>query len=258
MSGITGISYLDATWPVVSGCTPVSAGCANCWARAMDTRFGDGHFSVHCHPERLDQPLHWRKPRRIGVAFTGDLFHEDVPQQFIADAMNIMYEAAHHTFLILTKRPQRMQKWCDYHWTTGPPNVWAGVSVEDQATTDARIPLLLQTPAAKRVVSLEPMLSPVDLSPYLPLRCCSGVDCACMGTTINPPPFIDWVILGSESGPHRRYCDPAWMVDVVRQCKAAGVPCYVKQTHIGSPDRFFVSHNPESWPMELRVREVPK
>ncbi len=309
--GKSSIPYLTDNWPIVTGCTPVSAGCANCWAKRYAYR-GLGDFGRHvgwdgeptvfrqfhqvrCHPERLDQPLRWRNPRRIGVAFTGDLFHAAVPNGFTDQVFGAMICCPQHTFQVLTKRPERMQAYLSK--TRGPENVlsrvihaaqkldkprdwispegigWPyrnislGVSVENQATADERIPLLLQTPAAVRYISIEPMLRPVELGRYLdPLGHLDGfyreqirkgmLNQDQLGSLRKP--CLQWVIVGVESGPKRRYCDPAWMIEVVRQCKAAGVPVYCKQIHIGTPTKFRVSHDSAEWPLELRVREVPK
>ena len=206
LMGDTKIEWADKTWNVVTGCTKVSAGCKNCYAEKLWPRLnapgqpyeGRPFTDVKCHPERLGQPISWRKPAKIFVNSMSDLFHEDVPDQFIIDVFNVIrecYIAEHsHIFQILTKRPERMADFCrrlrfngienDGHgrmWLcddpadrsaysimglngcTGLTNVWMGVSVEDQQTADERIPWLLQTPAPVRFLSIEPMLGPVDL-----------------------------------------------------------------------------------------------
>lgn len=283
----------------------------------------------------LDKPLRWRKPRRVFVNSMSDLFHESVPDEWIDRVFAAMALAPQHTFQVLTKRPERLRAW--FGGTSGMtreahvliaignrlrgqpmstriaalaamnrrwplPNVWLGVSVEDQATADARIPLLLETPAAVRFVSAEPLLGPVDLDPP---RCdAHGIesntatldglpacnDCQADGRSgelsyghwLDDPecavvngPAIGWVIVGGESGPGARPCDVEWIRSIVRQCRDAGVPAFVKQLGSWAYDSRFMSpatrhaancatgiHNrkggdPAEWPADLRVREFP-
>lgn len=311
----TSISYLTHTWNPVTGCTPVSAGCANCWARRMHARrlWGNQPFSeVTLHPDRLGQPLRVKKPARIGVCFMGDLFHEAVDRRFIDKVLAVIAMAPQHQFLILTKRPKRAAEylldwrrengialqmadfgvWCKWEWPL--PNVWLGVSVEDQATADERIPLLLQAPAAHRWVSIEPMLGPVALSRFF-WREISTVERNRIydATQGHPDAYplavekawragcLDFVVLGGESGPKARPCDLLWIRSIVGQCKAVGCPTYVKQ--LGSnpvgkepllePIRNLwyydeqlyhyagfkgAADDPEQWPEDLRVREIPE
>lgn len=265
----TKIEWTDETWNPVTGCSKVSQGCKNCYAERIFPRaYGKRQFTdVRCHPERLNAPLHWKKPRRIFVNSMSDLFHENVPDEFIDRIFAAMALCQQHMFQVLTKRPERMrsylrqvsderdmQRWinaaveltdspCAVHiedldWPL--PNVWLGVSVEDQATSDQRIPLLLQTPAAVRFISAEPLLGPIDL---LHIK-----------HTINPPsyPQLDWVIVGGESGPSARPSHPDWFRSLKEQCQAAGVACFMKQiTERGRKIPF------ESFPPELQVREFP-
>ena len=166
----------------ITGCTKVSQGCKHCYAdrewprlaapRATPNIYTGREFTdVKCHPEKLDIPLRWAKPRRIFVNSMSDLFHEDVPDTFIDQVFEVMNEAGQHIFQVLTKRPERMRDYMRARkWPAAvtvdavpPPNVWLGVSVEDQATVDERIPVLLQTPAAVRWISAEPLLSGVNL-----------------------------------------------------------------------------------------------
>jgi protein gp37 len=186
--------------------------------------------NVVLRPERLEIPLHWKKPKRVFVDSMSDLFHEQVTDYFILNVFGVMERSQRHVFQVLTKRPQRMLEWVnDYdHWlrySTGSgfadfhPNVWLGVSVENQRAADERIPLLLQTPTAMRFVSCEPLLGEVDISLFLH---------AWHSTSYDTPP-IDWVICGGESGANYRPMDLAWLLFIVEQCKAAGVPIFVKQ-----------------------------
>jgi len=246
------IEWTDASWNPVTGCTKVSDGCKHCyaerdWARLAAPRAkpniytGRDFTDVRCHPEKLDIPLHWTKPRRIFVNSMSDLFHEDVPDDFIADIFFRMSLAPRHTFQVLTKRPQRMLDWTTQHglnairygeakeaqeqernapWPL--PNVWLIVSCEDQATADERIPLLVQTPAAIKGVSAEPLLGPISFEGLF-ANPCDARD----GT--NALEELDWVIAGGESGPRARPSHPDWFRSLRDQCQAAGVPFFFKQ-----------------------------
>jgi protein gp37 len=215
----------------------------------MASRFWkDRKFTeVRIHPERLGQPLDWGKPARVFVNSMSDLFHEDVPDEFIDNVFVIMAAASHHKFLILTKRPLRMKKYLNnldvehlYDIQYGCydkglavedwplPNVWLGVSVEDQKTADQRIPLLLQTPAAVRFVSCEPLLGEVDLKGWIYKN----------GMWVNGQNRIDWIIVGGESGKNARPMHPGWVRSIRNQCVDAGVPFFFKQWgewHYDSP-----------------------
>lgn len=230
----TKIGYLTHTWnPIVMRCSPVSEGCKNCWHLRMAHRLKNNPtLSLKVQnkayaggkPVILDDVLHavlrLKQPARIGVQFMGDLFHENVPDEFIAKVLYVAREtpiSRKHTYLILTKRPKRMLKMLsryvkDYPTLFPLPNVWLGVSVEDQKTADKRIPLLLYTPAAVRFVSYEPALGPVDFEEYL--KTCR---------------WIDWIIMGGETGPGARPMDPGWARSVRDQCRVAGVPFWFKQ-----------------------------
>lgn len=267
MSDKTHIEWTDATWNVVTGCAKVSQGCKNCYAlrdwprlaaNPKTAYFGREFTEVRCHPDRLEIPRRWTKPRRVFVNSMGDLFHEDVPDDFIGAVFTVMFVANQHTYQVLTKRPDRMRalvnRWDQIIRDTGYPtgfagrwpNVWLGVSVEDQATADERIPLLLQTPAAVRWVSAEPLLGPIDLTaiPHLhgygasPCSACGepvtldalngNVSCksACDGPYVDT---LDWVVAGGESGPNARPMHPDWARSLRDQCAAAGVPFLFKQ-----------------------------
>ena len=238
MSDHSKIEWTDATWNPTTGCTRVSEGCRHCYIertppfRIAGRKFVNGSTGVQLHPERLDQPLHWKKPRRIFVNSLSDLFHEDVPYQFIDKVFGVMgsEEAGHHTFQVLTKRPERMLRYTERFTTGGVefdklfPLVWLGVSVEDQRTADERIPLLLQTPAAIRFVSAEPLLGPVDLGKWMWIPDPHGASADLM-----PSRGLDQCIVGGESGPGARPCDVSWIRSIRDQCRAAGVKCFVKQ-----------------------------
>lgn len=347
MGSSTGIAWTDATWNPVRGCSRVSEGCRNCYAEVIASRFSgpgqpfagiagsprryssrDGHMKatgqrfgwtgrVELVPEKLSEPLRWRKPRRVFVNSMSDLFHEKLGDEDIAAVFGVMAACPHITFQVLTKRPERMRAW--FRWAAAPasegpdlycqreafralgeekdefpmhavkgtfrafswplPNLWLGVSVEDQKTADARIPLLLETPAAVRFVSYEPALGLVDFRRYVGGPDKDG-DCALCGLAWGegmdngcPPGFtrLDWIIVGGESGPKARPFDIVWAFSVVEQCKAAGVPVFVKQLGgYAILDRRFIrpgatrrlddraGADPEEWPIDLRVQEFPE
>lgn len=171
------IEWTDATWNPVTGCTPISTGCQNCYAKNLARRFPFVHGGLDLavndfcivipHHDRLEIPLRWKKPRRIFVCSMGDLFHEDVPFNFIEKVIFAMHEADQHDYMLLTKRPDRakgfwdwmQRKWGNWKCAT---YIWLGVTAENQEEAVRRIPVLLKIPAAKRFVSIEPMLGPVD------------------------------------------------------------------------------------------------
>jgi protein gp37 len=235
------IEWTDATWNPVRGCSIVSKGCTNCYAmrQAHRTNHKGGAYEgltqltkggpvwtgqIRTVHEVLDKPRSWKRPRRIFVNSMSDLFHDDVPDAFIKDVWSAMAEAPQHVFQILTKRPQRMRDWLlsglkisDDFTAKGLPNVWLGVSVEDQAAADERIPLLLQTPAAVRWISAEPLLSPITLHPsWLPMY-------------RHPLPHISWCVVGGESGPSARPMHPDWARSLRDQCQTARTAFFFKQ-----------------------------
>lgn len=249
MGNKTGIEWTDATWNPIRGCSRVSEGCRNCYAERTAGRFSGGgqpyeglaQFvgkearwtgEIKFMEDRLEDPLRWKRPRRIFVNSMSDLFHEKVTVDQLCAICDVMGRAKQHTFQVLTKRPERMFGFLSDLLAFGPEppaHIWWGVSVEDQKTADERIPLLLQTPAAVRWVSYEPALGPVDFGKWIPTRCCNGVDCGCMGLPIIPPPYIDWLVAGGESGQHARLMHPDWARSARDQCVAAGVPLFFKQ-----------------------------
>jgi protein gp37 len=212
MAGYSCIEWTDATWNPVTGCTKVSPGCKNCYAERMARRlramgvpqYRNG-FRLTLHENALTIPLRWRKPRMVFVNSMSDLFHEDIPFDFIQRAFGVMQAARQHTFQVLTKRPEIALEHADgLPW---PENVWLGTSVEN-ADYVHRVRTLRQIPARTRFLSLEPLLGPI---PRLPLQ------------------GIDWVIVGGESGPRARPMDRAWVTQLRDLCQRARVPFFFKQ-----------------------------
>jgi protein gp37 len=183
------------------------------------------YFDPTFHPDRLDRPLHWRRPRRIFVNSMSDLFHEAFDDEQIRKVISRAWFAPQHTYIVLTKRPERMHRLLPKiiadTYGAPLPNLWLGVTAENQQRADERIPILLDTPAAVRFVCCEPLLGPVDLDRIM-LR---GED----GVYLDPICGLDWVILGGETGHGARRMEARWAVDIRKQCRAAGVPFYFKQ-----------------------------
>ncbi len=350
---MTSIEWTEATWNPVVGCSRVSKGCERCYAErvahrgmqaahrgltVMGRKGPRWNGKVRTLPERLEQPLRWRKPRRVFVNSMSDLFHESVPFEFIAAVFGVMAASPQHTFQILTKRdPRRFFEWlkaegegCASLSDDGSPmtvaciieaqrqdrrffsevppnglgrvrsegdrdpwplpNVWLGVSVENQETADQRIPWLLECPAAVRWVSYEPALGPVDFSRWLDAKRFACPRCGKHPNECEDPDVcaaspggwaLDWVVIGGESGPGARSFDLAWARSTIEQGCAAGVPVFVKQ--LGAEPRATVVRDGErtdtcdddwryilltkrdrkggdtsEWPEDLRVREYPR
>lgn len=241
--GKTSIEWTDASWNPIVGCTEISPGCANCYAarlaatRLRNTAAYEGLATlervggipeknasrwtgeVRFLTERLEEPLHWKRPRRIFICDMGDLFHEAVHGDWIDQVIHIIDQCPQHTFQVLTKRAQRMHDFLRHYPVK--ENMHPGVSVENQHFADERIPLLLDTPAAVRWISAEPLLGPVDLlHQYWPL-----------GGNLG----INWVVCGGESGSGARPMHPDWARSLRDQCQAAGVPFFFKQWGAWSP-----------------------
>jgi protein gp37 len=206
------IEWTEATWNPVTGCSKVSAGCKNCYAERLakrlqamgSARYRNG-FKVTLHPDLIELPKRWREPRLIFVNSMSDLFHEQVPLEFIRRVFTAMRDCPQHTFQILTKRSSRLRELAPE--LDCPPNVWMGVSVED-ARVMHRVYDLQAVPAAVRFLSCEPLLGPLD---ELPLE------------------GIHWVIVGGESGPCSRQMQKDWVLSIRDQCARANVPFFFKQ-----------------------------
>lgn len=213
----TGIEWTESTWNPATGCTLVSPGCKNCFAKRVANRMkGMGShkyrngFDYTQHPDAIDQPTRWRKPRMVFVNSMSDLFHEQATEEFLRQVFWVM-ERTPHTYQILTKRPERMvefiKAWTNNFAKPVPDNIWLGVSVELQAYVN-RISILRMIPCRVRFVSFEPLLGPIE-----------GVDLAMM----------HWAIIGGESGPDYRPMEYEWANGLIQQCEAQGVPAFFKQ-----------------------------
>ncbi len=292
----TGISWTDETWNPVVGCSIVSPACTHCYAMAMAARIermsgGKTHYAgttkvvngkpvwtgkLALAPDHiLTAPLRWKRPRRVFVNSMSDLFHEEMPEEWIDRVFAVMALAPQHTFQILTKRPQRMRAYLTKDWAaatrrhvegltlptfsratadtqdrlrryTSPgfphplENVWLGVTAEDQARADERIPILLSTPAAVRFVSAEPLLGPIQLAEIRPdltmmINALTGVGRHLLGYA-GQVAGLDWVIAGGESGPGARPTHPDWVRSIRDQCAEAGVAFHFKQWGCWAPN----------------------
>ncbi len=281
--GKSNIQWTDYVWNPIAGCTKCSPGCKNCYAETMAKRLkamrvhpywppfkepqvvdengwtGNIHL---CHAkvggqvDTLCEPLHLRKPRKIFVCSMSDLFHEKVPFEFISRVFWTIQRAKWHTYQILTKRPERILPFMKEHdhitenavlgrrYLIKTPfnNVHIGVSVSTQAEADEKIPILLQIPAAVRFVSVEPMLEGIK---GLHIGKCGYYCDERVGHVDHT--YLDWVIVGCESGVNRRPCKIEWIDSIVDQCKAANVPCFVKQINVNGK----VVKMPKQYPQQI-------
>jgi protein gp37 len=241
VSDRTKIEWTSATWNPTTGCDRVSAGCDHCYALTLakrlkaagnpryqvdgDPRRSGPGFGLTLHWDKIEQPLKWKQPRLVFVDSMSDLFHAKVPIEFIERVFEVMADASQHRFQILTKRPGRMASVLRRVRPDPIPNVWLGTSVETQDWAEVRLPKLLETPAAVRFLSCEPLLGPVNIKPWLP----TGDPGDGETPHVNESRGIDWVIAGGESGPHFRAIDPEWARSLRDQCQSAAVPFFFKQ-----------------------------
>lgn len=267
----TKIEWTEKTWNPITGCSKISPGCDNCYAERMSKRLAgrcgydaERPFKVTYHPEKLEQPIKWRKPSMIFACSMGDLFHVDTPIEFIDAVFATMAIANQHTYQLLTKRPrlarsylmdpgtpERIRLAChqpvdidtllQWKWQWPLPNVWLGVTAENQEPADKRIPVLLDTPAAVRFVSVEPMLEAINLKLTYTAPFFNSGD-----MTYRKP--IDWVICGGETGPGARPMSVEWARDLRGQCYAAHVPFFFKKVGGGreTPEDLLVRQWPEA------------
>lgn len=242
----TKIEWCDEVLNLITGCTPISEGCQNCYASRMAQRlrgrYGypkDEPFRpATFHKDMLHRPFEWKKSRRIFVCSMGDLFHESVPFGMIDNVQAVMRLASQHIYLLLTKRPERMSeyfrsnesyKWINReHGSISGGRRWSdvldshiqlGVTAENQKCADHRIPILMGMPSDLKFVSLEPLLEPIDISFHLSILVRG----------------LDWVVVGPETGPGARPCKRKWIQDIISQCRSAGVPYFVKKWPDGRP-----------------------
>lgn len=299
---MTGIEWTDRTWNPIRGCSRVSEGCRNCYAERQAARFVKPGQAFHGFAKvvaprdsldrvgrrrngwtgkveliehKLREPLSWRKPAKVFVNSMSDLFHEGLPDRDIDRILLVMEQAHRHTYQILTKRPEVMRGYMAERFGPAgsraphpPPNVWLGVSAENQAAADERIPILLRTPAAVRFVSCEPLLGPISLQPWFGV-CDHNCEAEIPGRhwswcPADRPP-LNWVIVGGESGPGARGCHLGWIRSIVNDCRTADLPVFVKQ--LGAQPRSATQWilprdpkggDPSEWPEDLRVREFPR
>ena len=216
MSAQTAIEWTDATWNPVSGCTKLSPGCDNCYAERLAERFRgvpkhpfEHGFELTLRPHKLLEPLYWRRPRRVFVNSMSDLFHKEIPPDFLDRVFDTMEQASWHVFQVLTKRSSLLRRYVNrrYAARTAPPHIWLGVTVEDRASL-SRLRHLVDSAAAVRFVSFEPLLE--DLG---------GLDLS----------GIHWAIAGGESGPLARPVDASWVRNIRDQCRASDVAFFFKQ-----------------------------
>jgi protein gp37 len=256
MGDDTKIQWTESTWNPVRGCSRVSEGCRNCYAEGVAARFsapglayaGLARQSDHgprwtgkvvMVPEHLDDPIRWKRPRRIFVNSMSDLFHEGLTDEQIASVFRTMLAAPRHTYQVLTKRAARMRAFVrSFLEGTGravlAPFIWLGVSVEDQERADERVPELLATAASVRFVSAEPLLGPVDFDAIQIPGERDGLRFSALTRQHDDrygssDSVLDWIIVGGESGRNARPFDVRWARDIVGQCSAAGAACFVKQ-----------------------------
>lgn len=206
------IEWTELTWNPTTGCTKITAGCKFCYAEAMSKRLFlmgtekyKNNFKLTLHPDTLEDPYHWKKPKVVFVNSMSDLFHKDVPLTYIKRVFKVMNDNSQHTFQVLTKRADVLFKYHkELNWT---PNIWMGVSVEDDRVKD-RISLLKKTGAKIKFLSIEPFIGP-----------------------IKNPNFkgIDWVIVGGESGPKARPIEKQWILDIKKECDENKIPFFFKQ-----------------------------
>lgn len=226
MGDRSAIEWTEATWNPVTGCSKVSPGCAHCYAERISLRFGrtttpwtpaNARANVRLHLDRLDQPLRWRRPRLVFVNSMSDLFHEEVPFQFVDQLWDVMLAAPQHTFQVLTKRPEVAREWAKHFLSSRAnlgQNIWLGVSIENSKYT-FRADVLREIPVAVRFISAEPLLGSLfDQSRRRAPLSLQG---------------IDWLIAGGESGTSARPVDVRWIRELRDACSIAGVPFFFKQ-----------------------------
>ena len=304
------IEWTNETWNPIVGCSKVSSGCDNCYAERMARRLAhmgkegygyvthkkggwNGKIYRKFYNDVINKPLHWKKPRMVFVSSMGDLFHENVPFEWIDKVVEVAEVTPWHTYQFLTKRVDRMLEYFKWRWNNADQhtldctkakqwkkehdiddvsmyisNLWLGVTCENQEQVDKRIPKLLEIPAAKRFVSLEPCLEKVEIERWLHHDGCPYLfddesdyeylsdagECCCDLEDDYRYPRVNWVIVGGETGPKARPMKMECAEKIVADCKEADVPCFVKKLPIDGK----VTGDMTLWPESLRVRQYPK
>ena len=224
----TKIPRATHSWNPVTGCEKVSSGCQNCYAWTWAQRFKGGKFPVEFHSDKLKEPHKIKNPARIFVNSMSDLFHEDVKRYQIGLILQTVQDCPHHTFMVLTKRPERFQEvFCN---VLPPANLWLGVTAENQEMADKRIPLLLRIPAKVRFVSVEPLLGPITFHKLM-----TGTNKA------------EWIIVGPETGRNHRFCDDKWIEGIWNECQFNHIPFFDKR------DNFQAREYPETYTLEKTI-----
>jgi len=264
MSDKTKISWTDATWNPITGCTKVSPGCKYCyaerWANARMGQFAkskERKFSdIVIHEDKFDDPIKWKRPRMIFVCSMSDLFHEKISFAVLDTIFNVMRFADHHIFQVLTKRIDHALDYIEYlkHQEMSlPKNVWFGVSIENQATADERIPKLQLIDASVKWLSIEPLLDEIDLKDSIWFA--TGFP---VGKNINGKPLysayelgIDWIVVGGESGPKARPMNPRWVYKILNLCKSNRIPFFFKQWGEWVDPENFPIQKDDKWPFDI-------
>lgn len=247
--GKTKIDYLTHSWnPIAMRCTPCSPGCLNCWHLRMCKRLANNPLLLpeerlayaggpfYLNQRKLEAPLHWRKPARVGVQFMGDWMHPNIDYHWLDRMYEVIQACPQHTFFTLTKRPERLRDWSH---GDNIPNLWLGVTVCNQEEANTKIPELLKIPGFKKWISIEPMLGTINVSPFfgwtghgsgLPRPLSTALE------SLKDLDGISFVVAGSETGPGARPAHPDWFRSLRDQCQAAGVPFFLKRLSDGSQD----------------------
>lgn len=300
------IAWTEGTWNPITGCSKISEGCKNCYAEKMAKRLRGRHgydqnapFAITIHSsKKWEEPLHWKKPRRIFVCSMGDLFHEDVPDGAILNVMRMVRNCPHHTFQVLTKRPARMcnwfKQWSDIQEVDGEPKLARGPEAVRKAHGCGRAMLFADMiegwgkPPGGAAYPLYDWLEGMCTWPTTFPNLWLGTSCenqtrynervpdlleisaAVRFVSLEPLigwvglgrqlKHLDWVIVGAESIGNRpgRECKLEWIVEIVRLCEEANVPVFVKQVHLRNNGRLVLSKKMDEWPQEIRVQEYPK
>ena len=221
MAKDSNIAWCSHTWNPVTGCTQVSPGCDNCYALALAERYRGQKsfpvgFDVQLRPHKLREPIKWKEPARIFVNSMSDLFHRLIPDDYLRQIWDVMLNADHHTYMILTKRAHRMRHKIETLGLATPPHIWLGVSAENQKFADSRIPALVNIPVPTRFISAEPLLGPVNLTEWL-----------------ND---LAWIVAGGESGPNHRPMNLDWARQIRDDCVDAKVAFFYKQNSHYRPE----------------------